>query len=542
MVKEARGPAFRIAALSLVVISLSGIGFLMLPLMKPPGPDGGGGAGDEKPGANLFRLWPQDRQPDVVLIVSGQTFGYLQPCGCSHPQYGGLERRYNFMKSLITERGWPLAALDLGDIAQRSGPQTLVKYAYSMRALNRLNYAAVGIGYNETALPLIEALSEYSLNNPSPRVLAANLLNRVQNFPAQPGESMVGTWLTITSDMISAKAGQPKGSLPRIGVVGVVAESVAKQVQDPTVRFAGVNKELTNVLTQLQPTQPELLVLLFQGSPVEAGKCAADFPQFRVIVCLSPEDEPPAAPDHVGNTMIVRLGHKGRYVGAVGVYRPTKADAARELHYELVRLGPEYETPAGKDADNPILKILDDYARDVKGGNYLANYPKSEHPIQRQFPTATYVGSEKCKECHKTAYKTWKESPHARAYASLEQAQRPSHRQYDGECVVCHVTGFEYRGGYANETATAHLKNNGCENCHGPASLHIQQMRAGQKNDQMLALMNPYKTKPGETPEERERRINRLDQSCQKCHDTDNDVHWSIDKWVKGKIIHMGKD
>ncbi|GIW79269.1 MAG: hypothetical protein KatS3mg105_1076 [Gemmatales bacterium] len=49
--------------------------------------------------------------------------------------------------------------------------------------------------------------------------------------------------------------------------------------------------------------------------------------------------------------------------------------------------------------------------------------------------------------------------------------------------------------------------------------------------------MNPYKTKPNETEEERKRRINRLDLSCQKCHDIDNDVHWNIAKWQK--IVHM---
>ena len=39
-----------------------------------------------------------------------------------------------------------------------------------------------------------------------------------------------------------------------------------------------------------------------------------------------------------------------------------------------------------------------------------------------------------------------------------------------------------------------------------------------------------------ETPAAKERRLLLLDQSCQKCHDTDNDVHWKIDKWHK--IVH----
>src|SRR5438105_3846482 len=35
---------------------------------------------------------------DLCLILSGQMYGYLQPCGCSRPQVGGLERRFELMR------------------------------------------------------------------------------------------------------------------------------------------------------------------------------------------------------------------------------------------------------------------------------------------------------------------------------------------------------------------------------------------------------------------------------------------------------------
>jgi hypothetical protein len=50
--------------------------------------------------------------------------------------------------------------------------------------------------------------------------------------------------------------------------------------------------------------------------------------------------------------------------------------------------------------------------------------------------------------------------------------------------------------------------------------------------------MNPYKTQPNETDEQRKTRLNHLDASCQKCHDIDNDVHWKLDKWIEGHIVH----
>ena len=50
--------------------------------------------------------------------------GYLLPCGCSRPQFGGLERRFNLL-AVLRQQGWPVAAFDLGDIPQREGPRKL---------------------------------------------------------------------------------------------------------------------------------------------------------------------------------------------------------------------------------------------------------------------------------------------------------------------------------------------------------------------------------------------------------------------------------
>src|SRR6476646_7006724 len=52
-----------------------------------------------------FATWPRDTKPDAVLVITGQTYGYLQPCGCSRPQIGGLERRANFIAGLKA-KGW----------------------------------------------------------------------------------------------------------------------------------------------------------------------------------------------------------------------------------------------------------------------------------------------------------------------------------------------------------------------------------------------------------------------------------------------------
>lgn len=520
-----RGRAFLVAALTLAVVSCSAMGFFMLHLLRSPGEAAEGpDSGPVKPKATrLFQTWPHDRQPDLALVLSAQQHGFNQPCGCSDPQYGGLERRSNFLQELKSKRGWPVVALDLGDVPQARGPQVLLKYKTSMEALQAIGYSAVGIGQYEMELPLLDALAHFALEHPSPRMLAANLLNKNVNFPSANGGSMVGSWEI---------AGGQNG-VPKVGVTCIVGPSVAMLVKDPAVQFEATERVLPEVLKGLQGQNPDVLVLLYQGSVKEAKACAERFPQFPIVLCLSPEPEPPEKPEVVNNTLVIRVGEKGRNVGVVGAFRTGRPAQPFEFHYQLCQLGPEYKTQAGKEDSNPVLALLEAYSKQVKDGNYLAQYPQVPHSIQLQYPDATYVGSEKCKNCHKEAYKIWKASPHAQGFETLVKATRPALRQFDGECITCHVTGFKHKTGYRNETQTPLLKNVGCENCHGPGSKHVEK----NYDKKLHALMNPFKTQPNETPEAKTKRINRLDHDCQQCHDQENDVHWDIKKWEK--IVHM---
>src|SRR5262245_38294522 len=78
-----------------------------------PAPGGSG----TKPGHPVldshFRGWPAGKKPDVALMLTGQQHSYLKFCGCSQPQLGGFERRYNLFHALKA-KGWPLVAADLG--------------------------------------------------------------------------------------------------------------------------------------------------------------------------------------------------------------------------------------------------------------------------------------------------------------------------------------------------------------------------------------------------------------------------------------------
>jgi hypothetical protein len=500
------------------------------PLQKPK-PAEEATAGALPPG--LFRKWPK---PDLVLLLSGSMHGYLGPCGCSHPQFGGLERRYNFVQ-ILKQKGWPLVAVDLGDVPQKEGPvrlpnqQGLIKYRYAMKALQLTGYSAVGIGEYEAELPLFRALGEWALNEETPRVVASNLKDADNKFPGQtkPWEKLkvAGTDLAV-------------------GVAGVVGRTVAEKMnaKDSQAVFLTSREGLDAVLKEMDKAKVDFRILLYQGSQTvaykrdpnfaaEAVECAKAYPQFDVILALSEEDEPSAEPvwvDHAATgkkTLVAALGHKGKYVGVVGVNRTGNAQRPFDLRYQLVEMSPFFATPEEQEASQPIVKLMEDYTRELRDSKppYLARYGQMRHPLQVAVKDVEpkYVGSDKCKKCHDSAYAVWQKTPHSHAYQTLvDNKKRPLNRQYDPECIVCHTVGFGYLGGFTDADKTPHLENVGCESCHGPGSEHVKH----PNDEKWQALMNSWHAPEKETAEARAKRHNNIDRFCQSCHDIDNDVTW----------------
>ena len=94
----------------------------------------------------------------------------------------------------------------------------------------------------------------------------------------------------------------------------------------------------------------------------------------------------------------------------------------------------------------------------------------------------------------------------------------------DSFCQRCHVTGFGWEGGFVSANKPGGQAHVGCESCHGPSSLHVR----NPDDKEWQKRINPWRHLP------EARRHDAMDQFCQKCHDIDNDVHWSHEKkWPK---------
>lgn len=529
-------------------------------------------------GRPLFADWPKEN-PDLVIVVSAQTFGYLSPCGCSRPQFGGLERRYNLIAGL-KKKGWEVIGVDAGDLAPHPGKglteQAQLKYMYGMQALREMGYVAVGAGRTEFQNDLFALLAQYTVNNADKRpiILAANVAGvqrdaagkvtkttpREQHFAAGKNRPMVEDVEVVAGGKVS------------VGVVGVVAPSVAGEVaaKDPSFDFDKPAAAVSAALKKLaaDKAKPELKILLYQGSEGEAMQAAKDHPEFQLVVVGGEPTEgvAPLMPRVVGNTQVINVGHKGMNVGLVGVFKTANG---LDLRYQLVPLGEEYLTPEKPEelaANHPVLQLLEQYTSEVKRKNLLAkatdDKKRGQHVAQVQNAKAElkYVGVQACAQCHANEVKKWGETKHSHAYEALEKyAKRPGLRQYDPECVSCHTTGFAYQTGFQNEKDSKHLMHNGCENCHGPGSGH-----AKAPNDKdLLKALAPWKfgNKDNKLPplkkleeiaalpeSERgkiqldantQRLKNTLSAMCMQCHDGDNDPKFDFWTYIP-KIYHSG--
>jgi len=113
--------------------------------------------------------------------------------------------------------------------------------------------------------------------------------------------------------------------------------------------------------------------------------------------------------------------------------------------------------------------------------------------------TAKFVGSANCKKCHLKEYKSWAETPMAKAFETLkpgakkeakDKAKLDANKDYskDAACLRCHTTGYGEPGGYPKPTdsdqalAIADRQGVGCETCHGPGSLYSPYMRDHEKD------------------------------------------------------------
>jgi hypothetical protein len=470
---------------------------------------GNAGQSESSADSNSQKLLTNLGNPAAVLIVSGEQDGYMEPCGCSAEQIGGLIRRYDFVERLHNQN-WPIALIELGSLVKNPTgglggfEQAKLKFDYAVKALKLLNYNAVALSAEDLKIGVGEALGFFYNNlGEATKVVVANV---------QPDRNFEKIFRTS----IITQAGPV-----RLGITSVTDPEVLQKLVDPDkdAYLPAIKRPddvLPGVLSDLN-LKSDVQILMVQGPPALARQLAEANPGFEIVVSTSETDEPlNHEPDLLngGKTMLVSVGKKGKYVGVFGFY-PGETE---RLRYHLVTLDKSYDGPA-----TPMKSLIqDDYRKTLKAAGVV------EHFLRRDYvngaPGATFVGAQTCKECHPKTFKFWSTTKHAQAFDALLHDPKPN-TAFDAECITCHTTGFEYNSGWRSPGATPHLAGNQCENCHGPGSKHC----AEPENAEFLELISVTIDQANK---------NRL---CYRCHDEDNSRDFEITEYWR-KIKHNKLD
>jgi hypothetical protein len=363
------------------------------------------------------------RTDTLTVFFTGNVLGALKPCGCSGGQLGGFDRRPAILNAVPRQRK---LIVDTGSFVKSDGEQDLIKYNIIMQALGLLDYDLVCLSEKDieigTNLGLLDGIE--SLYNVISPYNGADI-----NLPTKFTQklSFKGKTVVVTVASFNAKS----APIEQIG-------------------------ELFTPPSGMQTLN--ILILNHCDSGI-IDFIASRAPFVDCLVCPAESDEPMVIGDPNKRPLVFSLGRFGRYVCGLKITGAAKAGDRLKLRFQAIAV--KEELPP----ESSLLKLYKDYQHFVRERNLLEEYPRFALPNGLK-----YTGSQSCKGCHNYEYDKWSDLAHAHAYATLEQVGS----QFDPECVVCHVIGMEYESGFTSEEKTGHLKNVGCENCHGPGSEHIR--------------------------------------------------------------------
>jgi len=470
--------------------------------------------------------------PTVRLYFVSDLAGALEPCGCTKDQLGGLDHAAAWMAAEHAHA--PVSALALAgptffmnaSLAAEHKDQDVAKAETIADSLKSLGCAAFAPGENDWVDGDAELIK---LRNSTGGALL------VSNFDPGSDAAVASKIVTLNGVRVGfIGVGAPAGgsTLPRASAAEAVEAQVAKlktQGANVFVALASVGRGEAKRIADLVPD----LLAIVVGSPTADGE--------------GNTETPPG--ERVGGVIIAETGNHLQSVGVLDLFvrggsfvfaDATGFDAARkrteltrrvdELHVKIANWEKDgkiaktdldarradlskLEAERGQLDERPapssgsffryaVKEIRTSLGREPSVTAKLGGYYKSVNDHNRmafanRLPPPpvvgqpSYVGVHVCAGCHGAAKVFWDTTRHASAYPTLSF----QNKQFNLDCVSCHVTGYDKPGG-SSVTHVANLENVQCEVCHGPGSLHAASPRVDPPNkhpkeDLCLACHHP---------------------------------------------------
>jgi hypothetical protein len=414
----------------------------------------------------------------LTLLYLADLGGNLEPCGCSRNQRGGLPRLAAAVARIRSEN--PETVLVAGgdllfefplEPEQRS--QELAKARAAAEALRRMGLFASVVGERDrlageeflrsTGLPFTRAARSGPLG-----------FGDLEHVPqAQVRVAVVQSGGTREAQALAAEARRRGVHLLLAAHRGsLLADDVNRAVLDGPVPVAQVQGRGQSLLR---------VDFLIQGDPAKGFAVLPGAAQREQELDLSAERRAEYA----------RRRAEAEAAGNLALARALEGKLAElQAREKALREAPLPAPPTDRPSmtigylaiadslpeDPAVRAILTRTYGEVAREN-LAQARSARRPCpdpERDAPAFTGLddpprgGTFACRTCHAAAAAFWERTPHARAYETLAKAGR----QYDLDCIRCHVTGWKEPGGPCTVADTEGRRDVQCEACHGPSSLH----------------------------------------------------------------------
>jgi hypothetical protein len=449
--------------------------------------------------------------PSVRLVIMSTLAGAMEPCGCRKDMLGGIDHAAALLASdaqqaprrLLLAAG-PLFFQEPALVPERR-EQDLWKAEAIATALRDVKLAAWAPGANDLAAGADE-LERLTRMSAAARLDANDATakgTRASTALFDVGPYKVG---------VAGLAASEGPSLPADGVRVLAEAAQALSAQGAQIRVALVAAKRGDGL-RLAEKVPDFDVIAL-GKPTESGDANdASFPPALVGETLVVQ-----APNHLQALAYVDLfvvADDFSFDDGLGIELSERRESVKarlaELESRRARSAKDTNAPADqlaaldreieraraeqaelerrtasppktagssfryqeepvretRGSDESVARRMSDYYRRVNEHNKIALAARK--PPALPLGTAGYVGGETCTFCHRSATDFWARTGHADAYATLSR----EFKEYNLDCVSCHVTGYERPGG-SNVTHVDKLKDVQCEACHGPGSLHAE--------------------------------------------------------------------
>jgi hypothetical protein len=354
---------------------------------------------------------PTDPGDSLLLLYTNDTDGFLQSCGCTGGQVGGLAKRATVIKQLRAAAAGPVLLLDGGNLAP-----DLSRAEAVVQALRLLHCQAVGLGEREVRLgqDFLDLAGQHDLP--------------LTAFPVPPeGSSRVQPFLLLPAGPRTVAVLSLGPTLPAEGLPALAA----------TLRQVRTQARWTVVLSQLDGAEEARLL----EAPDLAG---------LVDLVIGLRGSPHRELQHRRGVVLVPAAHKGE----VGVVEAAWDGAAAP------RVSHRLEVVSDRLAPDPAIHaaVSAYYAREKRR---LQEASKASGAAR-----APYEASARCAECHPAETAVWAKSKHHQAVRTLQEKDR-----LVGECLRCHSEAFRRTQRFSPQQPLA-FDGVHCAACHSDGSLH----------------------------------------------------------------------